>query len=311
MDKSYLNKIIKFAIVTAAIVSSSAASLNVITSIPDIADIAKEIGRDSVSVFSLAQGNEDYHMIRARSSFLPKINRANLVVCLGLEAENRWLVPIIEAARNSYVQQGHPGWIEAYRGIEVLEKPLTLQSVNPHIAGHRLGNPHINEGPYSGKIIAKNIYEAFVREEQKNQALYTKNYQEYIKKLDVMEHRLKQKAALLNNVHVISYHADLAYFCHFYGMVITGCLEPQPGIPPNSRHLAKLILDAQRDHVQLVLYHQAQNPQLPEKIAKRIGAREVCFANMVNSRKEIHTFIELQEYNMELMLAAVAGENKR
>lgn len=279
----------------------SSAALNIITSIPDIADIAKEIGKDSVAVFSLAQGQEDYHMIQAKSSFFPKIHRANLVLSLGLEAESQWLAPIVESSRNTYVQKGNPGWIEVYKGIKILEIPTDPG----YVGGHQHGNPHINTGPDCGKTMALNIYQAFIGIDAKNGPYYLKNFNVYMQKLDDMEKNLKLRAAPLKDVHVISYHADLAYFCSYYGMKITGCLEPSPGVAPNSAHLAQLTAAAERDTVKLILYHQAQNPQLPDKIAEKIHAQTVCFANMVNSRKEIQSFIDLQNYNLDIMLNAL------
>ncbi len=285
------------------------AQLNIITSIPDIADMAKEIGGGKVSVFSLAQGSENIHLVRARSSFLPKINRAHLVISLGLLAEERWLTAIVNASRNKRVKKGNPGWIEVYRGIDILEIPDNPEEQS-QIGGHKHGNPHYNNGPYTGKYIAKNIYYAFLTVDQQNKEYYKKRLQIYLQKLQKMEGYLLEKAAPLKGIHVISYHADLSYFCNFFGMKITGCLEPKPGIPPNSKHLAKLVADAKNDKVKLVLFHQAQNPRLPGKIAKRVGAQLVCFANMVKSRPEVNSFIELQEYNLDLMLEALAKEGK-
>jgi len=281
--------------------ASGAQTLNIVTSIPDLADIAAEIGQNNVSVFSLARGTEDYHMIQAKSSFLPKLHRARIVLSLGLETESSWLEPIVASSRNTYIQKGNPGWVEVNKGITILEKP-TDTTAN---VGHRHGNPHFNTGPYCGKFIAQDICEALVREDPQNRDAYLKNYQEYLKKLDAMETRLRRKAGPLKGVHVISYHADLAYFCNYYGMVITGCLEPSPGMPPTSSHLAQLAEASIKDSVRLVLYHQAQSPQIPEKMAERIGAKTVCFANMVNARKDIKTFIDLQEFNLDLMLNAL------
>lgn len=280
------------------------AKVNIITSIPDIADITREVGGQGVTVFSLAKGSEDVHLVRARSSFLPKINRAHLVISLGLMAESRWLDAIVNAARNKKVIRGGPGWIEAYKGLKILEQPVNPEDITKDV-GHKHGNPHFNSGPYCGKTMAKNIYEAIVGVDPKNKAYYTKRYNVYIKRLDDMEKRLLEKAAPLKGKYVISYHADLAYFCHFYKMNITGHLEPKPGIPPNSKHLAKLVTAAKRDGVCMVLYHQAQNPRLPKKIAMRVGAELVCFANMVKSRPNINTFIEFHEFNLEIMLNAL------
>ncbi|MBN1984492.1 MAG: zinc ABC transporter substrate-binding protein [Chitinivibrionales bacterium] len=281
------------------------AQLKVITSIPDIADIATHIGGEKVSVFSLAQGSEDVHLIRARSSFLPKLNRADMVLSLGLAAEERWLPNIVNASRNDRIKKGNPGWIEVYTGLDILEKPQDTTQLTDTRITHRQGNPHYNSGPYTGKIIAENIFRAFSAADGKNSPYYKVNLENYVASITAKEHELLAKAALLKGVHVISYHADLAYFCNFYGMTVTGCIEPKPGLPPNPGHIAELIEKGHDEKVMLVLYHQAQNPRLPEKVAAQIGAQTVCFANMVKSRPSINSFIDLQEFNLNLMLDAL------
>ncbi len=280
------------------------AKVNVVTSIPDIADITKNIGRDSVAVFSLAKGTEDMHQVRARSSFLPILNKADLVMSLGLWAEKQWLPNLVRSARNRKIQPDSEGWIEVYEGLEILEKPV--DSLTRAMAGHHgKGNPHYNNSPYAGKYMAQNIYKALIRVDPLGEPFYKKNLDLYLKKLAFMEKKLKEKGAPLKGVSVISYHADLAYFCDFYEMRITGTLEAKPGVAPNSKHLAQLVGKSRRDKTALILYHQAQNPKLPKVIARKIGAEAVCFANMVRSRPEIKNYFQLQEYNLNLMLKAL------
>jgi zinc/manganese transport system substrate-binding protein len=285
------------------------ARLNIVTSITDIADIAKNVGGDSVAVFSLAKGSEDMHRVRVRSSYLPKINRAHFVMSLGLFAESFWLKPLVSSSRNSNVKQGNPGWVEVYKGIEILEKPTEEEAKT--MLHHKKGNPHYNNGPYCGKYMAENIYKALLKKDPKNKEYYTLHYNNYIKKLAEMEKKLIEKAAPLKGVHVISYHADLAYFCKFYGMVMTGCLEPKPGLAPTTRHLARLVVQAKKDKTKLILYHQAQNPRLPKRVADKTGAELVCFANMVKSRENIRNYIQLHYFNLDLMLNAVKKYNSK
>jgi zinc/manganese transport system substrate-binding protein len=92
-------------------------------------------------------------------------------------------------------------------------------------------------------------------------------------------------------------------------MTNVGTLEPKPGIEPTARHVAELAKKAKAAGTKLVIYHQAQCGKLPEKFAKRIGASPVQFANMVGAKKEIKTYIDLQEYNLQVLLDALhAGE---
>lgn len=280
------------------------ARVKVVTSIPDIADIAKNIGRDSIGVYSLARGTEDMHRVPAKSQFLPILNKADLVMSLGLLAEKQWLPNLVRSARNKKIQPGQSGWVEVHNGLNILERPV--DSVSKANAGHhKKGNPHYNNGPQAGKYMAKNIYKALVKIDPKSEAYYKKNLQIYLRKLSLMEKKLKETGAKLKGQAVISYHADLSYFCDFYGMKVSGTLEVKPGVNPNTKHLSWLSGKAKEDKVSMILFHQAQNPRLPKSFAKKVGAKPICFANMVRSRPEIKNYLQLQEYNLNLMLKAL------
>lgn len=280
------------------------AKVRVVTSIPDIADIAKNIGRDSIGVYSLARGTEDMHKVRAKSEFLPILNKADLVMSLGLLAEKQWLPNLVKSSRNRKIHPDEKGWIEVYNGLEILEAPTDAKS--KALAGHHeKGNPHYNNSPQAGKIMARNIYKALVNVDPAGESYYKKNLTIYLKKLTLMEKKLKELGVKLQGISVVSYHADLSYFCDFYGMNITGTLEVKPGVSPNTKHLAWLTAKSKEDKVALVLYHQAQNPRLPKSFAKKIGAKPICFANMVRSRPEIRNYLQLQLYNLNLMTEAL------
>ncbi|MGM0461681.1 MAG: metal ABC transporter substrate-binding protein [Fibrobacterota bacterium] len=277
--------------------------LNIVTSIPDIADIAKQIGREKVSVYSLAEGTEDIHFVRARSSFLPILNNADLLMSLGLLAEQRWLPDLARSARNRDIHPDASGWVEVYNGIVILETPDEMAD---SLLGHHLkGNPHYNNSPHTGPHMARNIYAAMVNAAPELQEYFYQNLQGYLQRLEKMNERLRAYGEPLRGLKIISYHADLAYFCEFYDMEMYATIEPRPGQSPNARHLALLVEKAREDSVDLVLYHQAQNSRIPNLVARRIGAPAVCFANMVGSRPEITSFIRLNEYNLRLMLEAI------
>src|SRR5437016_6292323 len=70
-----------------AVSATGADKLKVVTTIPDLADMTRQIGGDQVDVTSLATGVEDIHAVPMKPSFAVTLNRADAVVLLGLEAE--------------------------------------------------------------------------------------------------------------------------------------------------------------------------------------------------------------------------------
>jgi ABC-type Zn uptake system ZnuABC Zn-binding protein ZnuA len=280
--------------------SLAVAKLNVVASIPDLADMARIIGGDSVRVVSLTTGREDLHAVPVRPSFIPKINRADILLNLGLDAEHAWLPALAKDARNRRVMEGGRGWIEVGRGITVLEKPEKWDRSEGH--QHPLGNPHFNVGPQYGKAMASNIASAFITHDRGNEPKYRENLRRYVQELTELEAELLEKGAALKGQTVIVYHPDLAYLCAFYGMEQVGSIEPKPGVQPTSRHMAYLADLVRQRGVRLILYNQAQNPRLPENLAKRTGAKAVQFANAVGAKPKIKTYIELQRHNLDALL---------
>src|ERR671932_1808837 len=76
------------------------AKIRVVATIPDLADMARNIGGDLVEVKSLATGVEDIHAVPMKPSFATIMNRADVVILLGLEAEHAFLPALLGASRN-------------------------------------------------------------------------------------------------------------------------------------------------------------------------------------------------------------------
>ncbi len=284
------------------------ADLRVVASIPDLGVMAERIGGDKVEVISLASGREDLHAVPVRPSFLPKLNRADIVLSLGLDAEHAWLPALAREARNRDILPGRKGWVEVHSGIEVLDKPEVLDRREGD--QHPQGNSHFNIGPQSGVTVAENIARAFIAHDPDNAAYFENRLAEYRLQLENLVSELQEAGKPLQGLKVVSYHPDVIYLTEFYGMTEIGSLEPKPGVQPTSRHLARLAEEAMASNVRLVLFNQAQNPKLPGKFAADITANTVQLANMVGAKPGIHTWEDLQRYNLQALLDALNGNRK-
>src|SRR5258706_8722763 len=134
------------------------APLKVVASVPDLADVAKEVGGDQVTVSSLAKGTEDAHFVEAKPSFIKLLSQADVYIKLGLELEIGYEPLLLPNSRNARIAAGRPGHIDASAGIRALEIP-------PAGAGrelgdvHASGNPHYMVDPMEGLRVAGVIKE--------------------------------------------------------------------------------------------------------------------------------------------------------
>src|SRR5262249_46297282 len=97
--------------------------LNVVTTTEDLAAIAREIGGDHITVESIARGYQDPHFVEAKPSFILKLQKADILILVGRDLEIGWLPPLIQQSRNSKVQVGADGYLDASLQVRILEIP--------------------------------------------------------------------------------------------------------------------------------------------------------------------------------------------
>src|SRR5256714_12965713 len=153
------------------------AKLRVVTTIPDLADMARNIGGDLLEIKSLATGVEDIHAVPMKPSFATLLNRADVVLLLGLEAEHAFLPALLEAARNPKILPEAPGYIDCSVYVTPIEAPTRIdRSLGDQ---HPMGNPHINLDPVLGKAMVRAIADGLSRNFPDDAATFHKNAAAY------------------------------------------------------------------------------------------------------------------------------------
>jgi zinc/manganese transport system substrate-binding protein len=283
----------------------SADKINVVTTIPDLADMAKQVGGDRVDVRSLATGVEDIHAVPMKPSFAIILNHADVVLLVGLEAEHAFLPALLEASRNPKIQRDQPGYVDCSVYVTPLEVPSRIdRSLGDQ---HPMGNPHINLDPVLGKKMVKAIADGLSRNDPEHASVFKQNAEAYNAKLDAAIADWEKQAAPLKGKKLVSYHPDLLYFAERFGMVSFGTIELRPGIDPTPSHIADLEEQMRRSHVDLVVREKHYPAGLAETVAQQTGAKLVELPVMVGGVPEAKDYISFIDYNVRTMLRAVKG----
>ena len=283
---------------------AQAAKIRVVTTLTDLADFAREIGGDHVEVFSLATGVEDTHGVPMKPSFVPVMNRADLMVSVGFGCEHAFLPALLEASKNPRIQYGKPGYVDCSPGIV----PLAVPKSTDHSEGdvHPYGNPHYMLDPVLAKTAIQNICQGLVTVAPQYQADFTRNRDAYLAKLDAKIAQWQQESKALKGVQFVSYHEHWSYFAERFGLKYIGTIEVKPGIDPTPRHIENLVTEMRADHAQMVV----REPQFPEKvpalIARQTGATLVKLPIMPGGVPNTSTYIEMMDYIIHTMVAAEA-----
>src|SRR5213594_162394 len=156
--------------------------LAVVTTTPDLAALAREIGGDAVDVKALAKPTEDPHFVDSKPSHLVTLNRADVLIEGGAELELGWLPPLLDNARNDKIAAGAPGRIVASQGIRMLEVPATFDRSKGDV--HSLGNPHFLVDPLSAKVVAGEIADHLARVDPADAGTFQANLKRFDDTID-------------------------------------------------------------------------------------------------------------------------------
>jgi zinc/manganese transport system substrate-binding protein len=281
------------------------AKLRVVATIPDLADMARNIGGDLLEVKSLATGVEDIHAVPMKPSFATLLNRADVLLLVGLEIEHAFLPALLEAARNPKILRDAPGYIDCSVYVTPLEVPTRIDRALGD--QHPMGNPHINLDPVYGKAMARAVADGLTRNDPEHASTFKTNLTAYLATLDAAIARWQREATPLRGVKFISYHPDLIYFAERFGMEPAGTIEIRAGIDPTPGHIVELEERMRREGVKLVVRERHYPAGLAETIAQRTGSKLVELPAMVGGVPEAKDYLSFIDYNVRTMLKVVQG----
>ena len=309
----------------------AAPPIKVVTSLTTYGAIAREILGDRGTVTSIAQGDEDPHFVQPKPSFVRILRDADLFITTGLDLE-LWVPALLDRAGNRKIMEGAPGYVPAYRGIDLLEVPTSLSRSQGDI--HVDGNPHIHTDPLNGIIIARNILAGlqgvspndaatFAAREQDFEKrvlaatmgetlvtiltpaaafelLRTNKLQDFLGNQKYQGHPLSEKlggwlkqAEVLRGKEMACYHKEWAYFSRRFDVNCMTFIEAKPGIPPTPKHVQEVIaLMRQRKVPALFASNYFDRNQI-QQVAERTGARAVIVPENTAGAPGIDTYFDL------------------
>jgi zinc/manganese transport system substrate-binding protein len=285
-------------------VARAQGKLNVMTTTEDLASIAKEVGGERIAVEAIARGYQDPHFVEAKPSFILKLQKADLLIVIGLELEIGWLPPLVQQSRNGKIQPGAEGYLDASQGVQKLEIP-TGQITRAMGDVHPLGNPHYWMDPENGKRIAKEMVDAFDRLRPGDRAYFDQRLADFSTRLDAAEKRWMATMAPYKGTKVVTYHRSFPNFAERFGLEIVGYVEPRPGIPPTPQHTLDLINEMKRQKVKVVLVEPYFDLKTPTAIGRETGARVLVMPPSVGGVKETSDYFALFDYNINLLVNAL------
>src|SRR6195952_1986268 len=162
---------------------AKAGSIKVVTTTTDMKSITEMIGGNKVSVTSIATGYQNPHFVDPKPSYIISLSNANMFVTVGLDLETGWSPQLLSSSRNSKIQKGSPGYVDASESVGLLQVPSSVNRGEGDI--HIYGNPHYWLDPLNGKVIARNIASGLERIDPSGKPFYEANLNAFYARIDV------------------------------------------------------------------------------------------------------------------------------
>jgi ABC-type Zn uptake system ZnuABC Zn-binding protein ZnuA len=282
---------------------SFADTIKIVTTTTDMKSIAEFVGGNKVSVTSIATGYQNPHFVDPKPSYIISLTKANLFVTVGLDLETGWSPQLLSSSRNTKIQKGSAGYVDASEGVNLLQVPIAANRAEGDI--HIYGNPHYWLDPLNGKIIARNIANGLERVDPSNKSFYEANLVSFNNKIDLKLKEWQGKMAAYKGSKIIAYHNEWVYFETRFGLQIVDFMEPKPGIPPTPSQLVKVIKEVTANKIKVIISSPYFTTSSSDVVSKQTGVKELTMATSVGAFDSVKDYFGLFDYNIDNLITAL------
>ncbi|RVD23477.1 zinc ABC transporter substrate-binding protein AztC [Mesorhizobium sp. M4B.F.Ca.ET.017.02.2.1] len=286
--------------------SALAAPLKVVASFTVIADFAKNVGGDRVSITTIVGPDGDAHVYEPSPADAVAMAGADVVLVNGLHFEG-FLQRLVDASATK-------------AAIVTLTKDVTPIDFKPEFAdadaaegaGKTVTDPHAFQSIANARIYVKNIAEAFCAADSEGCVGYQTNAAAYTKKLDALEGEVKAAIQSIPEEKrvVITSHDAFGYFEHEYGLTFLAPQGISTDSEPSAADVAKLVNQVKQDKAAAMFIENITNPRLIEQIASETGIKVggTLYSDALSQPEgPASTYIDMMHNNIAQIKGAILG----
>jgi len=286
--------------------TSAHAELKILTTVPDLAFLVREVAGNRAKVDSLLTGLENPHFVDARPDLIRQAASADIVCAVGMELEAGWLPRVTQKSGNARIQMGGQGFCELFTSVTILQKPTgpvdrSMGDIHPN------GNPHFWISPIALAEAGTKLVQVLTLNDPEGQTQYEKNlalFTARMKKLvDEWKPQVQKALSTLGPTPVIEYHQEFTYLFQLYGLRSFGSIEERPGVPPSAQRLGQVSLQAKASNVKLAVSAPYAPLSLIHKFTELSGIPHITLPTSTERKNQFN----YEQVHRELMSALVRG----
>ena len=236
-----------------------AKNLNVVASFTVLADMAKQVGGEHVTVKSLVGPDGDPHSFEPSPQDSVALSKADVVIVSGLGMEG-WMDRLVSAS-------GYKGKV-----IVASEGISTRKMIDD---GKQITDPHAWNSAENGAIYAQNITRALVAADPEDAAAINDSGSEYVTRLKLLDSWAKTRFEAIpkSKRKVLTSHDAFGYFGQEYGVTFLAPVGFSTEAEANASDVAGLIKQLKNQQIKTYFIENQTDPRLVKQIAAASGAQ--------------------------------------
>ncbi len=273
--------------------SDPAQPLKVVATTTQVADFARNVGGDRVSVHQLLKPNVDPHDYEPSPADMQAISEADVLVKNGVDLE-KWLDETISAA-------GFDGpVVDASQGVRI-----------------RNGDPHIWHNPLNVKTMAATIEKAFAAADPGDAAAYQANRTAYDAKLDALDGEIAKKIESVpaDRRKLVTNHDAFGYYLDRYKLTFVGSIIPSfdTSAELSAKQVSDLVAKIKATGVAAIFSEASLPPKTAEAIGREAGVTVVAgedalYGDSLGPEGSAGaTYLQMEEHNTDTIVNALRG----
>lgn len=239
------------------------------------AEFVEKVGGDKVKTVVIIPPGADPHTYEPSPKEIENISKASMYVTVGIDMpfEEVWIDRFESINSGTLI-------VNSSNGIKLRE--LAAHDHHEEEGAGELEadeeetglDPHIWTSPANAKIMVENIYEGLAKIDPENKTYYAQNRDAYLKELDTLDARIREKLSGKTERNFMVYHPSWGYFAADYNLTMIS-VESE-GKEPSAEDLAKLVDLAKEKHVKVIFIQPQTSKQSAQAVAEEIGGEVVA-----------------------------------
>lgn len=278
-------------LVVALVSCTGGAAPDILTTTTILADIARNVAGDRISVGSLLPTGADPHLYQPVPQDAAKVNQSKVLIVHGADYE---------------------GFLQS-----LLENTGATKNVIDVSTGARLlaeeggSDPHLWLDPNNVIVYVDNIREGLTQFDPDGAEVYDANASAYIAQLQELDAWINGQVAQIEPQRrvLVTNHEALGYFAQRYGFTVVGAVMPgiSSGASPSAQQMADLIEQIKLHEAPAIFLDTSDNPDLAQQIAAETGVKVIHDLHLesLTEGSPAGTYLDMMRDNMTKIVQAL------